>query len=94
MLNLDELRKNNKFKKELMIETFDMIYEQCCEKIKFIGAKNEEMEYYFETPDLIMGRPLYKLKDAISYVIDKLKTVGFTELKFYEPNIIYISWRE
>lgn len=73
--------------------TFDKIIETCHVKIKntaTIGGMN----IFYEIPYYVYGKPLYKIKDCIDYVVDSLRKNGlFVQiLPEPNPNIIYISW--
>lgn len=52
------------------------------------------MNIFYEIPYYVYGKPLYKIKDCIDYVVDSLRKNGLYVQILPEPNlnIIYISW--
>ena len=92
-ISLSELYTLKEKKNSAKYTTFDKIIETCHVKIKntaTIGGMN----IFYEIPYYIYGKPLYKIKDCIDYVVDSLRKNGlFVQiLPEPNPNIIYISW--
>ena len=48
---------------------------------------------FFEVPEFVIGYPLYNINECVNYIHDKLTSNGFL-VKYYFPNILYISWSE
>ena len=92
-ISLSELYNLKEKKKSAKYTTFDKIIETCHVKIKntaTIGGMN----IFYEIPYYVYGKPLYKIKDCIDYVVDSLRKNGLYVQILPEPNlnIIYISW--
>ena len=92
-LSLSELYTLKDKKNNLKYNTFDYIIDNFIKKIKntaTIGGMN----IFYEIPFYIYGKPLYKINDCITYVVDSLKKNGLFVLLLPEPNtnMIYISW--
>jgi len=92
-ISLSELYNLKEKKNSAKYTTFDKIIETCHVKIKntaTIGGMN----IFYEIPYYVYGKPLYKIKDCIDYVVDSLRKNGLYVQILPEPNlnIIYISW--
>jgi hypothetical protein len=46
---------------------------------------------YFEVPEFIIGKPVYKLNDCIKFIIISLSNRGFS-IKYFFPRVLYVSW--
>jgi hypothetical protein len=89
-IDMLELTKTHQNKLNSRIETFNEILKLCHKKIKE-SAKIDKSMCMFHVPSIRLGRPLYKLKTCIAYILLKLSQNGFQVL-FEKPNCIYISW--
>lgn len=90
MLSIHEVNRYMENKKRENYATFELIYEKC-KKMILKYAENEKYRFFFEVPEFILGLPVYKLNDAIEYIVDKLQKSGFL-VKYYFPKYVYISW--
>jgi hypothetical protein len=77
-------------KKRESTSTFEMLYERC-NMMLLKYAKNGQYRFFYEVPEFILGVPIYKLNDAVQYIIEKLLKNGFL-VKYYFPKYLYISW--
>ena len=90
MLSVHELNRLMESKRKEKYSTFDKIYQQCLKHIlKY--ANNDKYRCFFTVPEFILGLPVYNLNAAIMYIMDKLKANAFL-VKYYHPNVVYISW--
>ena len=92
-ISLAELYSLKDKKEKIRYTTFDKIIEKCHAKIKhtaIIGGMN----IFFEIPYIVLGSPLYKIDECITYVVNALRTNGFFVQILSQPNenIIYVSW--
>lgn len=93
---MHKLNNINDFKEHLIeknvkqCETFKIIMNKCFTKMK-LALEKGYYGIYYEVPEFIIGRPVYKLEDCVKYVLYGLKLKGFC-LKYYHPHVIYISW--
>jgi hypothetical protein len=92
-ISLSELYTLKEKKNMVKYDTFDKIIDICHNKIKntaTIGGMN----IFYEIPYYVYGKPLYKINDCISYVVDALRKNGLYVQILPEPNanMIYISW--
>lgn len=90
MLSIHEVNRYMDNKKRENYATFELIYEKC-KKMILKYAENEKYRFFFEVPEFILGLPVYKLNDAIEYIVEKLQKSGFL-VKYYFPKYVYISW--
>jgi hypothetical protein len=91
MVKAKDLVKSQEEKKKLKEKTYKKILERIEKKISI--ASNSDFYYtYYEVPELILGLPLYSIKDCIVYVKKKLEYNGFKVL-LSEPNTLFISWQ-
>lgn len=90
MLSIHEVNRFMEHKKRESTNTFDMLYEKC-NMMLLKYAKNEKYRFFYEVPEFVLGVPLYKLSDAVKYIMEKLLKNGFL-VKYYFPKYLYISW--
>ena len=67
------------------------IYKQCVNTIIYY-AKNNKLECIYNIPLIMFGFPKYDIKLVAEYIIFKLKKNNLTNIKYFEPNILYINW--
>ena len=81
-----------KVKTERRREAFEKILESCYKKMEnCVKVTRNANSLFFEVPEVMMGYPLYDLNECVSYVIDFLKSKGFT-VTYTFPKLLYISW--
>jgi hypothetical protein len=94
-LNMDEFRKKKEQIDNIKFTTFDKIYKLVIEQIKYSADSLSEYCIY-EIPVFMLYEPLYNVKEVSDYIIQKLNIKitenHLSEVKFYEPNIIFIKW--
>ena len=90
MVNINDLKKAEKLKKENKINCYNKIYHLVSNKIKLIASTNKKSTWY-EIPFYIFGYPIYDVKDCSKFLIKKLKKNGFN-VNFLDPNILLIDW--
>lgn len=72
--------------------SFDVILNRCETFIKrHVMVHN--LNCFFEIPEFVIGYPLYSLEECVRYIYEKLIHNGFY-VKYYFPNILYISWNK
>jgi hypothetical protein len=92
-INLQELYSMQKKKLKNRTKCFDYIIELCHRRIRTVSSYCGQNTFY-EIPGFVVGYPLYKLDECITYVVDALRKNGFLIQILPPPNIgvIYISW--
>jgi len=90
MVKADDLIKEQKKRNKIKIKTFIKIYNKIEKKITLASASNFYYCWY-EIPEFILGMPIYSLQECKVFIEKKLIEDGF-KVKFYESNIIMISW--
>jgi hypothetical protein len=70
---------------------FENIFQTCLQRI-VKTARNQRYRCVYEVPDFVLGFPIYKLNDAILYVIKRLESDCHMMTKYMFPRTIYISW--
>jgi len=95
ILNMNYYRQIEYQKKKIKHNFFDSIYCLIIEKIK-IFASNSETWCIYEIPPFVFGNPDYQMNEISSYIINKfdnyIRNKDIDEIKFYEPNLLYIKW--
>lgn len=91
-LNIDELYEKKKQHDLTQLEIFNKILNLVHKKIKLISRQriNNQICWYV-VPETILGVPKYDNANCIAYLIDKLKTNGFS-VRYIHPNLLCISW--
>ena len=90
MVKANILIKEQKVRDERKKITFDKIFLLIEKKIVLASAANNYYCWYL-IPALIIGLPMYSLKDCKEYIEIKIKNDGF-ETEFFDPNILLIKW--
>jgi hypothetical protein len=96
MLNLNkyiELKKQREINKK---KCFKTIVKSITSNIDSCISQNINF-YVYQAPPFIFGEVEYDLLESIDYIIKKIKHDKnfkqiLEEIKFYEPNLIYIKW--
>jgi hypothetical protein len=90
-LNIKSFEKQIQENKMKHFETFNFILNKCHQKMRLALEKGLP-GVYFEIPEFIIGKPVYRLEDCLQFIIFTLTNNGFM-IKYYFPKIIYISWK-
>ena len=69
-----------------------MVHFQTHHKLQSRINKNDQWCWY-QIPTMMIGVPEYNFLVCINFIIDKLKTNGFS-VNFYKPNLLLISWKD
>ncbi len=91
MLKLKDIQESYNQRKALRESHYKTILEQVHRKIQKTVSLNQNMFMFFEVPFFQFGCPLYNLEECIGYIHKCLLDGGFV-VKYYFPNIIYVSW--
>ncbi len=70
---------------------FETILTMCLNKVKRYAQKRQ-YRCVFEVPEFLIGEPLYKLPNAISYLAGRLKEECGFYIRLFPPKLLYISW--
>jgi len=90
MVRAEELIKQQYERRKIKHKTFKKILELVEKKIQMSNNCNNYYTWY-EIPELLLGLPIYSIKECKKYLIKKLKKNGF-KIETYEPNLILILW--
>ena len=91
-LNIDDLYEKKKQSDLHKLELFNKILNRIHVKIKTISRQNMDTYHcWYVVPEIIIGVPKYDQPACIAYLIDKLKTNGFT-VRYIHPNLLFVSW--
>lgn len=90
-LNLYELKSVHAKRHKTKAEIFEKQYKKACHKIKHYNDKFLQKHCSYVVPNLQWGYPLFDIKTCIYYIMLKLKKSGF-DVKYIQPNTIYVSW--
>ena len=91
MINIDELHRKRNEKKNKKKQVFEDILKKCHDRIKLTANKEDVCFCFFKVPIYIYGIPLYDMNSCIIYIVTSLSKNGF-DIKYFHPNLIYISW--
>lgn len=95
-MSLAELHNIGKKKQQVRTQCFDKVVELCHRRIKTVAQYGAQNAFY-EIPGILLGYPLFDVKECARYVVDALRKNGFlvqligTDGQAVE-GIIYISW--
>jgi hypothetical protein len=92
-LDLDELYEKKQQYDKQQLEIFNKMLAKIHTRIKAISRQNINQQYcWYVVPETIIGVPRYNQASCIAYVVDQLKTNGFS-VRYIHPNTIYICWK-
>lgn len=89
---IDKIKEYYQLKKSFRVDTYKKMVTLIMKNIE-IKAMNEETFYLYEIPEFILGEPTYDIKECSDFLVKELKKHKFTDVSYYEPNVIYISWK-
>jgi hypothetical protein len=91
-LNIDELYEKKRHQDLNKLALFNKILNRIHVKIKTVSRqKIDEQFCWFLVPEIIIGVPKYDQGACIAYLINKLKSNGFS-IRYIHPNMLFISW--
>ena len=90
MIKASDLVKEQKERESRKYKTYNKIYTLVERKI-VLASKGNNYYTWFETPEFLVGYPMYNLEDCLKYITEKLKKNGF-KIEFFNPNILFIKW--
>lgn len=91
MLKLKDIQDSYNQRKAQRESHYKTILEQAHRKIQKTVSLNHDMFMFYEVPFFQFGCPLYNLEECIGFIQKSLVDGGFV-VKYYFPNIIYVSW--
>jgi|1048.fasta_scaffold02272_6 hypothetical protein len=92
-LDLDELYEKKQNYDKQQLEIFNKMLAKIHTRIKAISRQNVNQQYcWYVVPETIIGVPRYNQASCIAYVVDQLKTNGFS-VRYIHPNTLYICWK-
>ena len=95
-LNMNFFRNKKKLLNDMKFDIYNKLYNDVINKIKMYATNLKEF-CLIEIPLFQFGKSEYNINDAIEYIISNLnneiKKNNLYEVKYYEPNVLYISWK-
>lgn len=92
MLDLEKIKLLHKQKKNFRIETYIKILQMVIKMIEMTAITGESCCLY-EVPEFILGEPNYDIKECCEYIVKELKKHKLQDVSYYEPNVIFITWK-
>lgn len=89
-LNIKKFEQQLQEKQSKHNDTFEHILHKCRCKME-LGLSKGHGGIYFEVPEFLIGKPVYKLNDCIKFIIISLSNRGFS-IKYFFPRVLYVSW--
>ena len=78
VLTAAEVRAGNRERSNVNHATYKLIYGRMCTAIReFTRLHPRETTYFYATPPIILGRPLYDVAHAVRYCVEKSARHGF-----------------
>ena len=92
-LTLAELYKVQQQKQKSRHTSFDKVVELCHRRIRTVAAYGG-MNTFFEIPGMIIGYPLFNIKECLIYMVEALRKNGFLVQLLPPPHVavMYVSW--
>ena len=95
-LNMNIFRNKKKLLNDMKFEIYNKLYNDVINKIKMYATNLNEF-CLIEIPLFQFGKSEYNINDAVEYIIgnlnNEIKNNNLHEVNFYEPNVLYISWK-
>jgi 7-keto-8-aminopelargonate synthetase-like enzyme len=89
-LNIYDLHNTVNRKTNLRNSVYEKVLVKVHNKIKR-ASENEQYECTYDTPEYIIGLPLYNINNCIEFIIEKLKENGF-DVEHIFPKTLKVSW--
>lgn len=90
-MEVDDLLRINKERRERKIKLYRKILRDCIMKIK-IDDEMRKTDTFFKVDEIVYGHPEYDMDECIEYLIIELKHFLFDVFR-YSSNTIFISWK-
>lgn len=92
-INLNELYSIKEKKNKNRHICFNHILELCHRRIRTVSSYGGDNTFY-EIPGMIVGYPLYNIKECMDYMVNALRKNGFLVQILPPPHyyVIYLSW--
>jgi hypothetical protein len=90
MIKASDLVKQQHEKDKRKFDTYNKIYKKIEKKISLESAANNYYTLY-EIPELILGIPLFNVRESSLYIKKQLEKNGF-KVDHYDPNKLLITW--
>jgi hypothetical protein len=92
-IDLDELYEKKQQYDQQQLELYNKMLGKIHTRIRTISRQTINQQYcWYVIPEKIFGVPRYNQASCIAYVIDQLKTNGFS-VRYIHPNTVYICWK-
>ena len=92
MLNVDDIHKIEKQRRDTRKEIYKKIYEQFCRRIKQC-VELGETQAFLRTPSYLIGYPSYDRAKATTYLKRQLELGRFDVTKISDIDL-YVSWKK
>jgi Family of unknown function (DUF5759) len=92
-ISLNELYNIQRDKQKNKTLCFDKILELCHRRIRNVASYNG-LNTFYEIPGLLVGYPLFDVRDCLEYLVKSLRRSGFLVQILPPPHmaVVYISW--
>lgn len=92
-IDLDELYEKKQQYDKQQLDLYNKMLAKIHTRIKAISRQHINQQYcWYVIPETIIGIPRYNQASCIAYVVDQLKTNGFS-VRYIHPNTLYICWK-
>lgn len=91
-VNIRDICNSMQRRQETRQDVFAKVLEKCYMKIERVAAA-DRLFLFYEVPMFVLGCPLFRIEDCIDFMKGNLEKNGFL-VKYYFPNIVYISWNK
>ena len=92
-ISIDDLYAKKKQFDLNKLDLFNKILNRIHVRIQHTSRQNIDIQHcWYVVPEIIIGVPKYDQAACLAYIIDKLKTNGFT-VRYIHPNLLFISWK-
>lgn len=89
-INIYDLHRVINSKKERKKVIYNHVLAQLHKKIQQY-AEQEQVNIFYDVPEMVQGLPLYNINKCMAYMIKELRANGFL-VKYYYPRTLYVSW--
>lgn len=92
-ISLNELYNVRREKQKNKTVCFDKILELCHRRIRNVATYGGQNTFY-EIPGLLVGYPLFNVRECLEYVVLHLRRAGFLVQILPPPHmaVVYVSW--
>jgi hypothetical protein len=88
---ISDLQREKFIKENEKLKIFNLVLQNCIEKISYTNTKTDQTFVYFEVPNIITGSFDYEKMGCVIFLMEQFVKQNYY-VEFIQPGYIYIDW--